>query len=163
MRGFRLETRAVLAAIGILLAGLIASCAKPEDPARVALRARLKQAAPLSKEELNQLRAEVNRSMAGHAFRISQDGASQDIDERHKTVVFGMLTDPAGMFDEGLRTRGASTFRVLNAPGESQSEEIEATRRLWINIETLLPGRFEFAYAVPSPEDYGFDLIAQPE
>jgi len=140
----------------------LTSCAKPEDPARVALRERLKQAAPLSKTELDELRAEVSRSMAGHSFRIAQDGASQEMDERRKTIVFGMLTDPAGMFDEGLRTRGASTFRVLNAPGESQSEEIEATRRLWIDIDTLLPGRFEFAYAVPSPEDYGFDLTAAP-
>ena len=126
------------------------------------MRARLKQTAPLSKAELDQLRAEVNRSMAGHTFRVAQEGAPQEMDDRRKAIVFGMLTDPAGMFDEGLRTKGASTFRVLNAPGESQSEEIEATRRLWIDVDTLLPGRFEFAYAVPSPEDYGFDLTVAP-
>jgi hypothetical protein len=148
---------------GLLLASLaIAACGRPEDPARVELRARLKQQAGLSKEELGRLREEVSRSIAGRAFRVSQDGASQVLDEPRRTVVFGMLSDRAGMFDEGLRTRGASTFRVLNAPGESRDAEVEATERLWIDVETFLPARYEFAYAVPGAEDYAFDLTVIP-
>lgn len=152
-----------MAGRGLLLTSLaISACGKPEDPARVQLRARLKQEAGLSKDELGQLREEVSRSIAGRTFRISQDGASQALEEPRRAVVFGMLTYSAGMFDEGLRTRGTSTFRVLNAPGESQSAEVEATERLWIDVDTFLPARYEFAYAVPSPEDYAFDLTVVP-
>ena len=43
-------------------------------------------------------------------------------------MVLGMLTEPAGLFDEGLREEANGTFRILNAPGESANPEIEASQ-----------------------------------
>jgi hypothetical protein len=137
---------------------LATACGRAEDPRRAELRARLKQEQPLSAEELGRVREEVGRTIAGKKFVIKEDGAVQDLDDERRTAAFGMLTYAAGMFDEGLRMRQGRTYRVLNAPGESLNLEIEATRRLWIDVDSLLPGRFEFAYAAPSPNDYSFDL-----
>ena len=62
------------------------------------------------------------------------------------------------MFDEGLRTGGGRKARVFNAPGQSNNPEIEASRRLFVDVESLLPLRFEFAHAFQSPDDYAYDL-----
>jgi hypothetical protein len=50
---------------------------------------------------------------------------------------------------------------VFNAPGASNNPEIEASRRLFVDVETFLPLRFEFAYAYPNPDDYSLDLIIE--
>jgi hypothetical protein len=76
-------------------------------------------------------------------------------------VALGMLHDRAGVFDEGLRTGGDRRARVFNAPGLSSNPEIEANRRLFIDVERLLPIRFEFAYAFPSPDDYDYELAVE--
>ncbi len=138
------------------------ACSPAEDPARTALRERLGQEATLLPEELRRLRDEVTRAMAGKAFHARQGETTRALDAEQQIVVFGMLTEPAGMFDEGLRQEGGATVRVLNAPGRSTSSEIEASRRLSINIETLLPVHFRFAYAFPNPDDYSFDLVNDP-
>jgi hypothetical protein len=148
--------------VGVLLLGaVISSACSREDPARAALRARLKQPATLSSDELRQFREEVGRTIEGRTFHVKLDAIEQPLDEARRKVVFGMLTDPAGLFDEGLKTREGSTCRILNAPGESNDLEIEASRRLWVNTDTLLPERFEFNLAVPSASDYSFDLISK--
>lgn len=72
--------------------------------------------------------------------------------------MLGMLIDRTGVFDEGVRSGGGRQARVFNAPGQSNNPEIEASRRLFVDVETLLPLRFEFAYAFPSPDDYAYDL-----
>ena len=72
-----------------------------------------------------------------------------------------MLSDRTGVFDEGLRTGGGRRARVFNAPGVSNNPEIEASRRLFVDVETFLPLRFEFAYAYPNPDDYNLDLIVE--
>jgi hypothetical protein len=154
--------RAGVAALAVLaLAALSAGCAEPEDPARAALRARLKQEAGLTPAELDQLRAEVGRTIADRAVLIEAGDGPREMDRERRETVLGMLTEPVGMYDEGLRTRDGDTFRVLNAPGVSDTMEIEAVRRLWIDVETFEPGRFEFAHAFPSPSDYGFDLVVE--
>ena len=50
---------------------------------------------------------------------------------------------------------------MFNAPGVSNNPEIEASRRLFVDVETFLPLRFEFAYAYPNPDDYNLDLIVE--
>ena len=140
---------------------MMSSCGRPEDPARTALRARLKQDTRLSGGELKRLLDEVGLTIAGRTFRLKQGDATQALNEEQRDVVFGMLINSAGVFDEGLRSQDGGTFRVLNAPGKPLSSEIEGTRRLWVDVETLVPRRFEFAYAVPGFGDYSFDLLPE--
>jgi hypothetical protein len=140
-----------------LLASVAVAC-RSEDPARAALRARLAEAPQLSADELGRVREEVQQAIQGRDVRVKEDGATRDLTAEERGVVFGMLSEPAGMFDEGLQERAGEKLRVLNAPGLSDDPEIEATRRLWIDIDTFLPRRFTFNYAVPGRGDYEFDL-----
>jgi len=145
--------------LALLVACLVvASCGAREDPARRELRQRLQQKAQLSSEELGRFRAEITRAMAGKTF--SQQGpVPQELDGEQRELVFEMLTQPAGMFDEGLMTWGDTTFRVLNAPARSSDAEVESFRRLWIDTETFLPRRFELARGVGGYEELSFDLL----
>ena len=145
-------------AIPLLVACLVVcSCGAREDPARGELRQRLRQSNQLSPEELGRFRAEITRTMAGKTF--SMQGSPQELDAEQRELVLGMLTEPAGMFDEGMKTQGEKTFRVLNAPAASNDAEVEAFRRLWIDIETFLPHRFELARSVGGYETTEFDLV----
>lgn len=147
--------------LGAVCLGL-AACARPEDPARVELRERLRQEAQLSPDELDRLRAEVSRTMGDAAVEIREGTATRPLQPEQRVVVLGMLEDPLGLFDEGPRREGDETFRVLNAPGVAPSSEIDAARRLWIDVETFLPRRFEFSYNFQSPDNYAFDLLVDP-
>lgn len=150
-------------AVTLLLTCLVTvACGRADDPARVALRDRLQQDAHLSDEDLGRLRDEVGRAILDKTFLMTQGETTRALDEEQRSVVFGMLSDPVGMYDEGVRQEAGTTFRVLNAPGRSSSSEIEASRRLWIDVETFLPRRFQFNYAFPNPEDYSLELVVDP-
>src|SRR5262249_38192568 len=110
-------------------------------------------------DELTRLREEVARTIAGRTLRVQEGRATRTVDEQQRAVIVGMLDEPAGLFDEGLRTEGSATYRVLNAPGLSTEPEIEAARRLLFDIATFVPRRFEFSYAFPGHGDYAFDLV----
>jgi hypothetical protein len=140
---------------GLLLPG----CGPSEDPGRAALRARLRQEARLSSDELASLREEIARAMTGKAFWIKEGADLHPMDDEQRVVVFGLLHESAGMYDEGLRRDARMTFRVLNAPGRSRDSEVEAARHLWVEVETFLPRRFQFTYAFPGYGDYAFDLV----
>jgi hypothetical protein len=143
----------------ILLATIgLASCATPEDPARAALRSRLQQQDALSADEIARVFDEVSRALQGKTIRIARGSTATDLAAAEREVVVGMLADRTGVFDEGLRSGGGRQARVFNAPGQSNNPEIEASRRLFVDVETFLPLRFEFAYAFPSPDDYSYDL-----
>jgi uncharacterized tellurite resistance protein B-like protein len=149
--------------IAMLLAcALSPACGTREDPARAAFRQRLQQDAALSSEELGRFRADIVQAMEGKAF-LQQGPVARELDAEQRATVFGMLTEPAGMFDEGIRREQGVTFRVLNAPGRSTSQEIEASRRLWVDVETFLPRRFEFTHAFQGYDDYSFDLALKGE
>jgi hypothetical protein len=153
---------ALLRVTTLLLATImIAACGRPEDPARVELRARLEQEATLSNEEIGHLLDEVGRSLAGKTVRIKEGSAPRELDEAQREVVLGMLTYRAGVFDEGLRTVDGAALRVLNAPGRASNAELDATRLLLIDVNTFLPRRFEFRSGVASDE-YAFDLVVSP-
>ena len=144
----------VLACVAILAA----ACAPPEDPARVELRARLKQQAVLTREELRRVVTEVSKSIGDKPVRISQDGVTKDLDAGQRDVVLGMFDNRAGMYDEGLKDVGGRTVRVLSAPGISEHMEYSATRSIMVDVETFLPRRFEFWYEYQGMGEYGFDL-----
>jgi len=143
----------------ILLATIgLASCTSRQDPARIELRSRLKQQAALSADEIGRVFDEVSRALQGKTVRIVRGSTATDLGAAERDVVLGMLADRTGVFDEGLRSGGGRQARVFNAPGQSNNPEIEASRRLFVDVETFLPLRFEFAYAFPSPDDYAYDL-----
>jgi hypothetical protein len=149
----------VLRAAFFLLATIgLASCAPPEDPARAELRSRLKQQESLSADEIARVFDEVDRVLQGKTVRIVRGSAATDLGAAERDIVLGMLADRTGVFDEGLRSGGGRQARVFNAPGQSNNPEIEASRRLFVDVETFLPLRFEFAYAFPSPDDYSYDF-----
>lgn len=146
-------------AVALLLATvLIGGCAPPEDPARAALRTRLKQAPQLSQEELGRTLDEVAKALAGRTLLVKVDAATKEMNQEQKDVVLGMLTDRIGVFDEGLKADGGVTLRILNAPGLSTNPEYSAARKLFVDVDTFIPRRFEFAYEFGGMGDYAFDL-----
>jgi len=157
------NARLVLATVLTLAAAVVTSaCAPPEDPARVELRARLKQETRLSEAELGRLCDEVARSIEKKSVRITVHDGAATPDADRRAEVFNVLRDRAGLYDEGLKQEGGATYRILNGPGDSKNAEIEATQRLWVDVETLLPRRYEFTYAFQGYGDYAFDLAVEP-
>jgi hypothetical protein len=104
---------------------------------------------------------EVSEAIEGRTVRIVRGSTTSEMGAAEREVALGMLSDRTGVFDEGLRTGGGRRARVFNAPGQSTNPEIEASRRLFIDLESFLPLRFEFAYAYPSPDDYSYDLVVE--
>jgi len=151
-------TRLKLIGVFLFSSMALAGCATPEDPARVELRARLKQAAVLSAQDLTRLLDEVTRGVGEKPVQFSGDAGSGELTKEQRDVVLGMLTNREGVFDEGLRTIGAATLRVVNAPGLSAHPEYSAARRLLVDVETFLPRRFEFSYEFQGMGDYELDL-----
>jgi hypothetical protein len=148
----------VLASIG---AGV--GCSAPEDPARVALRERLRDERRLTDEELTQVRAIIARVIEGKVVLAREGTEARELKGDERAEVFNMLEHPEGLFDEGLRHESDKTLvRVLNAPGRSNNAEIEASQRLWIDVEALSPRRYLFQYAFPGYGDVAFDLVVQP-
>jgi hypothetical protein len=96
--------------------------------------------------------------MQGKRVQVVRGAERADLEGEDREVVLGMLTNRAGVFDEGLKATDGEQMRVFNAPGRSTNPEIEASRRLFIDVDSFLPRRFEFAYAFPSPEDYTLEL-----
>ena len=146
----------------IVLSVLMSACRQPEDPARVEIRARLKDKAVLSDEELGRVVEVVGRAVTGKAVRFNQDAGTGELNQEQREVVLGMLTNRMGMYDEGLSVDRGATVRVLNAPGVSLHAEYSASRRLLVDVETLLPRRFEFKYEFEGMGDYSLDLLIDP-
>lgn len=153
--------RAVTASWLLLCSLAMSTCARLEEPARVELRERLKQETRLSDEELGRFCDEVRRTIEGKTFQIKDGQATRELSGEQRAVLFGMLSHRAGLYDEGLRREGGITYRVLNGPGRSNNAEIEAAERLWIDVETFLPLRYQFAYAFPGYGDYAYDLLVE--
>jgi hypothetical protein len=146
-------------AILLLAAVSLARCSPTENPQRAELRTRLVQEAQLSPDEIGRVFEQVDEALQGKTVRVARGSTTNDLGAADREVVLGMLRDRAGVFDEGLRSGGGRRARVFNAPAVSNNPEIEATRRLFVDIETFLPLRFEYAYAFPSPDDYSLDLV----
>ena len=51
---------------------------------------------------------------------------------------------------------------LSNAPARSDNAEVEAARKLWIDVDTFLPRRFEFVYGVAGYGDYSLALSVGP-
>jgi hypothetical protein len=153
--------KAAVRAVPLALCLLLTACAKPEDPARVALRTRLKASATMSSDEIAGMFDQVGHALEGKTVRSRLSNVTQDLDAVQKEAALGMITNRVGVFDEGIRTLNGRTVRVMNAPGRPSNAELDAARHLMIDVETLLPYHFEFTSGVASDE-YAFDLVVQP-
>jgi uncharacterized tellurite resistance protein B-like protein len=133
-----------------------------DDAARVAFRARLKQAQRLSGEEMTRLFEEIGRATTGKVLRARRGALTMELDQKQRAEVFGMLADPSAVYDGGARVEAGVTMRALSAGGTPPNSEVEATQRLWIDGETFLPRRYELAFALPGLGDYSYDLVVTP-
>lgn len=154
---------AVPALLTTVVVGALAACGAREPDVPAALRDRLRQDARLADDELARVRQEIGRRVGNRAVRLTEGGTSRTLDPEERRGVLEVLTLEAGVFDEGVRREDAATFRVLNGPARSTNAEIEAAQRLWVDVETLLPRRYEFAYAFPGVgEDRTYELTIEP-
>jgi hypothetical protein len=134
------------------------ACAPAEDPTTAGVRARLKLPARLVGDELTRTFEQIASRVQDRTIHFTKGSTRAELNREQRLVVLGMLTDRAGVFDEGLRTDGDRQLRVFNAPGTSILSEYDATRRLLIDVETLLPARFEFTDTASFEENYIFEL-----
>lgn len=146
----------------VVAAALSVTCARSGDAVPAAMRDRLKAEARLSPLEIDEVRAAVGKQIAGRTVRITDGGELRTLDDSQRAMVFEVLSLPAGVFDEGIRRDGARTYRILNGPARSDNTEIEASQRLWVDADTLLPRKYEFAYAFPGyGQDHTYEITVE--
>jgi hypothetical protein len=141
----------------LLLAGSAAAQPGAVDSSE-AFRARLKANVELSQDDRTRLIAESARAMAGKVARIQDGPLTHDLDDKSRAGIFAILTGRLPVEDGGLRMAGGGTLRGLRAPATPPQSEVDASETLWIDLETLLPRRFEFTYSMPGFGDAAFDL-----
>jgi hypothetical protein len=130
------------------------ACAGPDR----AIKARLASAERLSRDDIARVLEATGRAMAGRPPRARQGAVTRPLDEKERAQVFDVLADPYGLEDVGIQHIGDATVRGLRAPATSPQSEIEANATVWIDVATLLPRRYDFAYAMPGFGDVTLDL-----
>jgi hypothetical protein len=123
-----------------------------------AVKARLALPDRLSPDDIARTLEAAGRAMAGRVPRVRQGAIARPLDEKERAQVFDVLGDPRGLEDVGLQHVGDATVRGLRVPATSPQSEIEATATVWIDVATLLPRRYDFAYAMPGFGDVTLDL-----
>jgi hypothetical protein len=142
----------------VLVTVFVQPAAAQAGDASAALRARLGANAELSRDERARLIDAAARAMAGKVARLQDGLLTHALDDKTRARIFAILTGRLPVDDGGLRTAAGSTMRGLRAPATPAQSEVDATETLWIDIETLLPRRFEFTYSMPGFGDAAFDL-----
>jgi len=145
----------MLTAVAAIEVGLGAiGCGGPDR----SLTRRLESPARLSQDEIARTLEATGRAMAGRTPRVRQGAVTRPLDEKERAQVFDVLADPRGLEDAGIQQIGDATVRGLRAPATSPQSEIEATGTVWLDVTTLLPTRYDFAYAMPGFGDVTLDL-----
>jgi hypothetical protein len=147
-------TRAARLPAFVVLLALVFACGGPD----AAVRARLRDARPLTREEIAQTLAGVNRAMGGRVPLLRQGAVTRQMDEKERNAVFNVLADARDLEDAGPKAVGGLQMRGLRAPATSPQSEIEAMATVWIDTGTLLPRLYEYAYAMPGFGDFTYDL-----
>jgi len=124
-----------------------------------AVRNRLKASEPLTEDDIERTLEAVGRAMSGKGPRIRQGALTRQLDEKERGQLFDVLGDPRGLADAGLRTIDGTMVRGVRAPATSPQSEIEATGTVWIDVNSLLPRRYELTSAMPGFGDRAFDLV----
>lgn len=70
-----------------------------------------------------------------------------------------VLSGTVAVVDVGLKATAAGPVRGLRSPATPPRSEVGANQILWIDVESLLPRRFEFLYDVPGMGDIAYDFI----
>jgi len=130
------------------------ACSDPDRP----LKARLASPGRLSPDEIARTLEAVGRTIRGRTPRVRQGGVTRPLDEKERAQLFDVLADPRGLEDVGVERLDEATVRGLRVPATSPQSEIEAFGTVWIDVASLLPRRYEFAYAMPGFGDVALDL-----
>jgi hypothetical protein len=142
-------------------AALLIACHPAEDPVRVSMRARLKQERRLTPGEIRALFDQIAQAIAAKKVSIKQGAIARELTADERISVLGMLSDPQSVYDEGLRHEGNSIWRGLTTGATPAMSELDAMQTLWIDVDSFVPSRYEFAYSSPGFGDYAYDLIMQ--
>lgn len=127
--------------------------------ATMALRTRLAETAVLRPEDVAELVNQTVQAVEGRRLHVTDGTTSSPVDERGRDVLFVVLSGTVPIEDVGVRSTAAGPVRGLRAPATPPRSEVGAKQTLWIDIATLLPRRFEFAYEVPGLGDIAYDLV----
>jgi hypothetical protein len=142
-------------------AALVIACHPSEDPARVSMRARLKEERRLTPDEIRLLFDQIAPEIGHKTVSVKQGAVTRELTADERTSVLGTLSDPASVYDEGLRREGKSIWRGLTTGATPAMSELDAMQTLWIDVDSFAPRRYEFAYSSPGFGDYAYDLILQ--
>ena len=112
-----------------------------------AVKNRLNASEPLTEDDIARTLEAVGRAMSGRGARVRQGALTRQLDEKERAQLFNVLGDPRGLADAGRRTIDGTMVRGLRAPATSPQSEIEAAGTVWIDVNTLLPRRYELTLA----------------
>jgi hypothetical protein len=149
-------------AIGLLLMVTSIGACHHEDPARAAMRARLKQDTRLTPDEIRTFFDQIAPVIAGKKLTVKQGALTRTLEETERMSVLGMLSDPGAVYDAGLKVEGKNIWRGLKTGGTMALAELDATQTLWVDVVTFLPCRYEYEYSSPGFGDYAYDLTFEP-
>jgi hypothetical protein len=146
----------------LIVLSVAVACGTPEDPARREFRARLATPARLSDDELARLINEVIGALGNRVVRVREGNSTRTLDAKGRADVLAVLTGTFPVADVGLRKDGEQTLRGIGGPGTPIHSELDAAQTLWIDIDTLLPRRFDLVYSLPGMGDVAYELDMSP-
>jgi hypothetical protein len=123
------------------------------------MRARLKEERRLSPDEVRALFDQIAPGVGDKKVSVKQGAVTRELSAEERTSVLGILSDPGRVYDEGVRREGNSIWRGLTTGATPAMSELDAMQTLWIDVESFVPRRYEFAYSSPGFGDYSYDLI----
>jgi hypothetical protein len=122
----------------LIVATSLATC-RGEDPSRAAVRARLKQDTRLTPDEIRAFFDQIAPVIAGKKVTVKQGALTRALDDEQRGSVLGMLSDPASVYDGGLKVDGKNVWRGLKTGGTAALSELDATQTLWIDVGSFVP------------------------
>lgn len=147
---------AMLCATAVTLAAT--ACAPREDPRATSIRNRLHHDAVIPHEQIVEVFQVVASAIAKRTMTATKAGIPIALEDNDRQEVLGMMIDPAGVYDAGLKRENGRTLRGFNAPATPTMSEIDASKTMWIDVETLRPARYDFEYSAPGFGDYSYEL-----
>lgn len=126
-----------------------------------AVRARLRQATPLTVDEIARAVDAINTTIARRPVTVTDGVQSAAVEAPARDLLLLVLSGTVAVADLGLKTGPTGAVRGLRSPATPPRSEVGASQILWIDVESLVPRRFEFLYDVPGMGDIAYDLVFQ--
>lgn len=134
--------------------------ARAQDGSDVsAVRARLADVTPLAPDEIGRAVHAVNAAIARRPFKVTDGTQAVAVDEEARAMLLLVLSGTVAVADLGLKAGPGGTVRGLRSPATPPRSEVGANQILWIDVDSLMPRRFEFLYDVPGMGDIAYDLV----